>query len=539
MGVFDWFFSNKCQALVDADGRMLTGDALKAAMNDPHARHCGNRIPLRAQYCNKCGSPAPNALVRCGVCRKWIAVTSKVCPGCGHRVDHSSMNFWDNGFWRKDNDIFAQRFEINNLAAQFRHGLSVEEGQCAILLENGMFVDIRCPGNMPSSDLGNLDEWVACGQNKSVVMVDASLVDYPLLFTQLRSKDDLELNLGCSVHLRFDQANSFLANIMSKRDFLCDDYDIPTIRYGAIVENLLFKETELAAQETCNAHSREELLKSPELRNELEGKLKEHLDNLLMTTGLSFELLSKVDFHLKEDENQAQPIAELHEASQPIAESHDVPQHIEKFTLLIDDFAVYVTSKQENVTFGRHPALNDFAIMDWKNNRMPDESPTINVSREQLRISNCGDNVLLYTAKQSTKLDEQALGNRGKKGVPIESDCDLAMGPMHFGLHIQYCKKRAKSGICADCMDSKVRSLSLSRKDGLPEGFALVWKSCDLKYIDASLEGFRLHRRNGGFLLETPSGNTLDIVCGKDCKDCGTRISVLPFRQRLIGEIPF
>ena len=215
------------------------------------------------------------------------------------------------------------------------------------------------------------------------------------------------------------------------------------------------------------------------------------------------------------------------------------PEQMEKFTLLIGGFAVYVTAKSDNIKFGRHPERNDFAVLDWKNNKDTDEFPTCRISREQLWIENCGDSVILFTDKASTLLNGVSPQIGGNAGIPIESDCDLAMGPIHFGMRIQYCYMRRTSPMCVNCMARKVQSVTFSRKDGLPEGFALVWQCCELTQLDSSLAGFRLYRRNGGFMLATPSGKLLNLVRGMNWMEGNLNISVRPFEQRLIGQVTF
>ena len=215
------------------------------------------------------------------------------------------------------------------------------------------------------------------------------------------------------------------------------------------------------------------------------------------------------------------------------------PQPLDKFTLLVGDFAVYVSAKDE-VKFGRHPNMNDFAVLDWKNNKLPSEFPTAGVSREQLSIQNCGDSVRLFTRKDSTLVNDISQGIADNGGIVLKPSCRIAMGPIAFRMNIQNCNMRMDLPICINCMAHKVQSVTLAREDGLPEGFALVWQCCDLGVLNKGLEGFRLYRRNGGFLLKTPSGDVLNLVCGMYCPPIGnTHVRVLEFEQRLIGKLPF
>ena len=82
----------------------------------------------------------------------------------------------------------------------------------------------------------------------------------------------------------------------------------------------------------------------------------------------------------------------------------------------------------------------------------------------------------------------------------------------------------------------KVLSATLAREDGLPEGFALVWQSCNLGELNASLAGFRIYRRNGGFLLQMPFGKLLGLADGMNYQEGGLDVEARHFAQRLIGQ---
>ena len=297
--MLDNFFSNRCMAYVDNNGRALTGAFLEAAKHNPKARRCGARVRLFARFCRECGSPAANAWWRCGSCGKWIDATAEVCPQCGHRQNLSARICLDNGSWRKGDDVFAQRFELNDVAAMFSRGLVIEEGQCAILIRNGKVEDVLPPGRYPAEELADLDDYAKSGDRKVLVMVDMAEIAYPVMAYGLRCKDDLDLNLGCRVFVRFDPscAENFLANVMSSHDYINKEEINVSVRYDVIARNLLLDELEIVAQDMCNEHRIDELFKDAGLRNELEDRVREQLKEKLKAVGLCFVRLADVDFH--------------------------------------------------------------------------------------------------------------------------------------------------------------------------------------------------------------------------------------------------
>ncbi|MBQ7175772.1 MAG: hypothetical protein IJS08_00025 [Victivallales bacterium] len=297
--MFDSFFSNKCQAYVDENGKALTGAALEAAKRNPNARRCGARVALRAKFCRVCGSPASTAWWRCGACGKWIGQESEICPNCGHHQDMAARISLDNGVWRKGDDVFAQRFELNDVAAMFSRGLVISEGQCAILLRNGVLEKVLPPGKYAAGELANLDDYVRSGNRKSLVMVDLSDIAYPVVLSGLRSKDDIDLSLECRIHVKFSPVNAanFLANVLGHSDFVrSQENSASVVSYEAIAKNLLLKELEVGVADFCNLHTIDELFKDASLHNELEDYLQLHLRRALTASGLVLLRIGEVDF---------------------------------------------------------------------------------------------------------------------------------------------------------------------------------------------------------------------------------------------------
>ena len=156
--MFDSWFSNKCTALIGSNGRVLTGDALVAAENaledakgsglllwsdregfvkvkkrgifssarplidsvgNP-VRMCGRPVKVGANFCSRCGSAAPGSWWRCGGCGKHIGSESKSCPHCGKVQNPSIRLDISDGCWQKNEDVFAERFEIADILEQLK-----------------------------------------------------------------------------------------------------------------------------------------------------------------------------------------------------------------------------------------------------------------------------------------------------------------------------------------------------------------------------------------------------------------------------------
>lgn len=297
--MFGNWFTNKCQAYVGSDGRVLSGPALEAAKQDPKARRCGARVKVRAKFCRSCGSPAPGGWWRCGACGKWIGNESETCSHCGHTQNAASRVNLDNGVWSKGDDVFAQRFELNDIEALLKNGLVIQEGQCAILLANGRIAEVLPPGRYPAAELVDMEHYFHSGDRKALVMVELAEIAFPVLCTGLRSKEDMDLDLTCSVLLRFNPecAEEFLANVMGSHVYVSGDDINAVLGYDDLARNLLLSEVEIAAKDVCNEHAVDDLFKDPQLRIELEDRIADQLKRNLDAAGLKFMRLSEVEFH--------------------------------------------------------------------------------------------------------------------------------------------------------------------------------------------------------------------------------------------------
>jgi hypothetical protein len=53
-----------------------------------------------------------------------------------------------------------------------------------------------------------------------------------------------------------------------------------------------------------------------------------------------------------------------------------------------------------------------------------------------------------------------------------------------------------------------------------------VWQCCDLGILSPDLEDFILYRRNGGFMLQTPSERLYNLELGLEVDEKGRKINV-------------
>lgn len=291
------FFSNCCTALVDEQGRALTGMALEAAQKNPHARRCGNEIPLRAPYCSKCGAPAPKSWVRCGQCGEWIGSESLFCPHCNHRQNPGASVMIQDGQFVKDGSLFAQQLVLQDVTHQIRNGVVIREGQMALLVQDGRLQGSYPPGRYTAADLGNLDLSFNAVQRHVLILVDYGELSFDILCGGLYSKESLPLELRMTLRLKFDHTHAldFLSNVFWNREY-SEDGAAGRLSYGTLVRRMIMSVVEASAKEFCAAYALEEIFKDARLHLALEDKVREGVAGELQSNGFLFVRLSGVEF---------------------------------------------------------------------------------------------------------------------------------------------------------------------------------------------------------------------------------------------------
>ncbi len=328
--VASWF-TNTCMALVGANGRALSGehkDAAEAALTEARiagkklwtdrngvfymkarklfasaepiidqngnpVRICGRQVKVKANFCSKCGGAAPGGWWRCGGCGKMIGNESETCPHCGRKQNPAVRIDLSDGNWLKDEEVFAERFELKDVVPLLDKGLNVQECQRVILLEGGAVTDVLDAGFYQAAELGDADR---TGE-RSLVMVDNAEFAIPVCVSKIRTKDDIETDLHVMLALRFDPsgAKEFMCNLMGSSLYLREDALRASLGYDEIAHCIL-QDVDAAARDFCNAQSVADLFKSADCRIKLENAVAERLTRNLSAIGIRFLRLKEVEF---------------------------------------------------------------------------------------------------------------------------------------------------------------------------------------------------------------------------------------------------
>ena len=297
-------FSDKCTALVDRNtGRALSGEELLEAQKDPNWPRCGHKVSKKARFCPKCGHGAPQGWVTCPSCRKWVGNDSRFCPHCDHPLHPEERVDLAGGVWDRDPGMFAQRIELSDVTGIEKSGLRIQEGTLAILLDAGKKTAILGSGmHKPEGTLREIN-WFGKPPPRSVVMVDAGDCVFRMDFSQMRTAEELSINVVAEITLRFDpgEANGFLANVLKENR---------SINAESICAWLVSEAT-AAVKDLCLQSTVEDLVKDPERRPRFEDAIDRALKDLLKRSGLELVRVGYVDFRSAEYDKMCAQYAEL------------------------------------------------------------------------------------------------------------------------------------------------------------------------------------------------------------------------------------
>ena len=194
--------------------------------------NCGVAVKKRAKFCSKCGTPAPGSWIKCHNCNKWIGAESEFCHRCKapqHVLDRESI---EEGVIRRSRGIFLQRFDLNKIKSRLgkEWKIVIEPGNVALLMVEGKIVE-----TLPSGSYG-LKEGVFRNIQKnykcSIFLIDSEEIIFPYSQTEIKSREDLDLNLYTEIiyRLNVDSASSLITNLLKTNNILCHKNDFTALK---------------------------------------------------------------------------------------------------------------------------------------------------------------------------------------------------------------------------------------------------------------------------------------------------------------------
>lgn len=250
--------------------------------------NCGEKVKKAARFCNKCGTGAPNGWAKCSSCSKWVGIDSEFCWSCKHPLHPDQQAAIAGGRWIRTTGVFAQRLDVGDLKALFQKGLIIEQGNLAILLEDGKYKETLAAGTHNLDSAASTLLRFGLTLPKTVVMVDTGEVGLPLRVSDLKTKEGMSVDFYAEGIFEFDPAAcDALVSHLPEGDGV--------INYGHLGK-MLAGDLKQVLQSHCMATSIDELFKDPDRRLKLEATMETAFKEVLIRYGLKFNRLAGMDF---------------------------------------------------------------------------------------------------------------------------------------------------------------------------------------------------------------------------------------------------
>jgi len=256
---------------------------------------CGSKVPKRARFCSICGHDAPEGWIKCPSCGKWVGNDSEYCPHCNHPLHPSERIDLAGGVWDREPECYAQRFELGDIRFINEHGILVQEGTSAIVLDGGDQVKVLGAGrHTPTGTLRTIN-WLGNPPPRSVVMVDSGDVVFRVEFKadeekgpSLRSAEELEVGAEAEITVRFmpSKAEAFMQNFMK---------DLRKVTAKDVCA-WLYQEALSAVRDICQQSTIEDLVKDPDRRERFEVAISQALKVPLTRCGFELVRVGAVEF---------------------------------------------------------------------------------------------------------------------------------------------------------------------------------------------------------------------------------------------------
>jgi hypothetical protein len=218
-----------------------------------------------------------------------VGAEANFCWNCKAGLHPESRHAIADGVWEREPGVFVRRVAVAELRRLLEHGLSVEIGTTALVLEAGHVREVLAPGRHTLETVGRrLLGLFTTPAPQTVVLVDAGDVVLPLRFSGLRTREELAVECYVEVAFRFAAARgeAFLVNVLKGQDQLS---------YEGLAD-WMRQELRGAVVDATQAASIEDLVKDPQRRLRLEDALRQGLAVALERGGLDLVRVSSVEF---------------------------------------------------------------------------------------------------------------------------------------------------------------------------------------------------------------------------------------------------
>src|ERR1043166_1675114 len=243
--------------------------------------NCGGRVRKALRFCPTCGVPGPDAQFHCHRCDQLLSGWNKFCPQCSaSQVDESGRfivrPYLIEQSWRRNDEDLAARFHVQDVRGIFFKTVIIEEGNSALVFQNGQCAGRLGPGRWDHTGLvRRVLGWFNLTSPAVFVLVDSADIRLRLGCECLTS-ESLPREVTANVAVSIEDPLAFFENLVKSRT---------VVRRGEL-EALLEKEIETGVQAAVRSTSIDMIVGNTKLRDHALGVLETHLARSLSRLGL-------------------------------------------------------------------------------------------------------------------------------------------------------------------------------------------------------------------------------------------------------------
>ena len=272
---------------------------------------CGAEVNRGAGFCPQCGVAIPGARVVCPACGQANKGTAKFCSQCRTPLmpkPEAEAATDQRNRWKRPLDEFARRIETGDLNTLLQPGLVVEPGTQALIFQAGVLAATVSQG---AFDLSRPLPGVDAAVPATAIVMDAGDTTLSLLYSELRSREDVPVDVIVAVTVALADAVALYTNLMHGRESLA----------VTALADMVWAAGANVVQARLRSAGVNELDGNLQLKADLERDLRTHMDTALQRNGLRLIDLRFVEFQSPMYEKVRQRRAETFVAQERIADA--------------------------------------------------------------------------------------------------------------------------------------------------------------------------------------------------------------------------
>lgn len=250
-------------------------------LNKTTCPNCERTVPKKAKFCPDCGASLIGGSRICGTCGTENRSDARFCKNCGREFGESAAPEMRRNHWARREEDFAVRVEADDLPGILKHGLIVDPGVNALLVEKGAVVGTVTHGEYSIDTLGErIREWFAgrIPERITALLVEITPTELVFELDDLFSKDPILIRAKVRLQAEVKEPGKFLVNILKGRERLTKEY----------LRQYLQPEVFDVAKRWVKKYFVEDLAENLSLSEKFELALDEALRTTFRQMGLSF-----------------------------------------------------------------------------------------------------------------------------------------------------------------------------------------------------------------------------------------------------------